>query len=228
MDSSGSAVPGAEITATSTTAGTKREATSGADGQFAFYAVPIGQYILNIVAAGFANAAVNAVQVNAGATSNLDQIKLALPIAASKVEVNGAASALLKQRIPRSPRPSVQSKISNLPLNNGFDTVTEVVPGIVSTHGDNFSNTNGDNYLVNGQSGRYNNSEIDGQSNNDNGIGGPQVSSVTRTRFKRSRSFQTTLAPNTDAMRARSSTTSPSPAPTHSTEAALSFTKNQS
>ena len=51
----------------------------------------------------------------------------------------------------------------------------KLVPGVVSTHGDGFSNTNGDNYSVNGQSGRYNNSEIDGQSNNDNTIGGPQV-----------------------------------------------------
>ena len=32
VDASGAAVPGAEITATSTTAGTKREATSGSDG----------------------------------------------------------------------------------------------------------------------------------------------------------------------------------------------------
>ena len=40
---------------------------------------------------------------------------------------------------------------------------------------DHFSNTNGDNYSVNGQSGRYNNFEIDGQSNNDNEIAGPQV-----------------------------------------------------
>ena len=45
----------------------------------------------------------------------------------------------------------------------------------MATGDDNFSNTNGDNYSVNGQSGRYNNYEIDGQSNNDNSIGGPLV-----------------------------------------------------
>jgi outer membrane receptor protein involved in Fe transport len=175
VDASGAAVPGADITATSTTAGTKREATSGSDGQFAFYAVPIGQYTLNIVVPGFANAIVNAVQVNAGATSNLNQVKLALPTATTRVEVEGAASALLQTTDSQVTTTFSAEQISNLPLNNGFDTVTEVVPGIVSTHGDNFSNTNGDNYSVNGQSGRYNNSEIDGQSNNDNGIGGPQV-----------------------------------------------------
>jgi outer membrane receptor protein involved in Fe transport len=175
VDASGAAVPGAEIRATSNSAGTTRQATSGSDGRFAFYAVPIGQYTLNIVAPGFANATVNAVQVNAGTTSNLNEIRLALPTATTQVEVNGAASALLQTTDSQVTTTFTAEQISNLPLNNGFDTVTEVVPGIVSTHGDNFSNTNGDNYSVNGQSGRYNNSEIDGQANNDNGIGGPQV-----------------------------------------------------
>jgi outer membrane receptor protein involved in Fe transport len=175
VDSSGAAVPGAQITASSNSQGSKRQATAGPDGRFAFFAVPIGQYTVNIAAAGFADATVNNVQVNSGATSNLNEIKLVLPTAATQVEVNGAASALLQTTDSQVTTTFTADQIQNLPLNNGFDTVTEVVPGIVSTHGDNFSNTNGDNYSVNGQSGRYNNSEIDGQSNNDNGIGGPQV-----------------------------------------------------
>ena len=94
---------------------------------------------------------------------------------ATQVEVNGAASSLLQTTDSQVTTTFSTEQLSNLPLNNGFDTVAEVVPGVVSTHGDSFSNTNGDNYSVNGQSGRYNNSQIDGQSNNDNGIGGPQV-----------------------------------------------------
>ena len=113
--------------------------------------------------------------MNAGATSSLNAVKLALPTATAQVEVNGAASALLQTTDSQVTTTFSAEQIQNLPLNNGFDTITEVIPGVVSTHGDNFSNTNGDNYSVNGQSGRYNNSEIDGQSNNDNTIGGPQV-----------------------------------------------------
>ena len=64
--------------------------------------------------------------------------------------------------------------VQNIPLNNGFDTVAELIPGVVSTHAAGFSNTNGDNFSVNGQRGRANNFEIDGQSNNDNTISGPQ------------------------------------------------------
>jgi outer membrane receptor protein involved in Fe transport len=175
VDTGGAAIPRAQITASSNGQGGKRETTSGADGQFAFYLVPIGQYTINIVAPGFAGTTVNAVQVNAGATSNLNAIKLALPTASTQVEVNGAASALLQTSDSQVTTTFSTDQVQNLPLNNGFDTVTEVVPGVVSTHGDNFSNTNGDNYSVNGQSGRYNNSQIDGQSNNNNGVGGPQL-----------------------------------------------------
>jgi outer membrane receptor protein involved in Fe transport len=174
-DASGAAVPRAQITASSNGQGAKRETTSGANGQFAFYLVPIGQYTVNIVAPGFAGMTVNAVQVNAGATSNLNAIQLALPNASTQVEVNGAASALLQTSDSQVTTTFNADQIQNLPLNNGFDTIAEVVPGVVSTHGDGFANTNGDNYSVNGQSGRYNNSQIDGQSNNNNGVGGPQL-----------------------------------------------------
>jgi len=175
VDGSGAAVPGATITAANSSQGTNRATVSKSNGEFAFFAVPIGQYTLSISATGFANATVNAVQVNAGATSSINAIKLALPTASTQVEVNGAASSLLQTTDSQVTTTFSTEQLSNLPLNNGFDTVAEVVPGVVSTHGDGFSNTNGDNYSVNGQSGRYNNSQIDGQANNDNGIGGPQV-----------------------------------------------------
>ncbi len=51
-----------------------RDGTSESNGEFSFFAVPIGQYTLTISATGFANATVNAVQVNAGATSSINAI----------------------------------------------------------------------------------------------------------------------------------------------------------
>ena len=65
-------------------------------------------------------------------------------------------------------------QVANLPLAGGFDELTLLVPGVVATHANNFSNTNGTGFSSNGQRGRSNNFEIDGQSNNDNSIGGPQ------------------------------------------------------
>src|SRR5262249_24397849 len=43
------------------------------------------------------------------------------------------------------------------------------------THDNSFSNNNGASFSTNGQRGRSNNFEIDGQSNNDNSVAGPQV-----------------------------------------------------
>ena len=96
VDPSGAAIPNAQVTATSTTQGTKRETTSGAAGEFSFYAVPIGQYTIAISAAGFAPATVNSVQVNAGAASGLKTVRLSLGSSATQVEVNGSSAALLQ------------------------------------------------------------------------------------------------------------------------------------
>ena len=173
LDPSGAVVPNAQLTATSNAQGTQLQTTSGADGSFSFHAVPIGIYTINIDAAGFANLKVTNVSVNSGATTDLRAASLHVSTA-TQVEVNGSTEALLQTSDSQVTTTFDAQTIQRAPLNNGFDTAAELIPGVVSTHGDNFSNTNGDNYSVNGQSGRYNNSEIDGQSNNDNTIGGPQ------------------------------------------------------
>jgi hypothetical protein len=175
VDPSGAAIPNAQVTATSNSQGTKRQTTSGSAGEFSLFAVPIGQYTLTISASGFASATVNSVQVNAGATAGLKAIKLSLAASTAQVEVNGSAAALLETSDSQVTTTFDSQAVQNIPLNNGFDTITEVIPGVTSTHGDNFSNTNGDNFSVNGQSGRNNNFEIDGQANNDNSVAGPQI-----------------------------------------------------
>ena len=65
-------------------------------------------------------------------------------------------------------------QITDLPTGGGLDKLTLLIPGVVRTLGDNFSNTNGVGFSSNGQRGRSNNFEIDGQSNNDNSVAGPQ------------------------------------------------------
>src|ERR1700733_10103573 len=175
VDPSGSAIPNAQITITSNSQGTTRKTTSGTAGDFSISAVPIGQYTLTISASGFSTATVNDLKVNAGATSGLKAIPLSLSTAHTQVEVNGSAAALLETSDSQVTTTLDSQSVQGIPLNNGFDTATEVIPGVVSTHGANFSNTNGDNFSVNGQSGRSNNFELDGQANNDNSVAGPQV-----------------------------------------------------
>ena len=66
-------------------------------------------------------------------------------------------------------------QLESLPLNNGFDEVALLTPGVVPTHDVGFSNTNGVGISSNGLRGRSNNFELDGQSNNDNSVAGPQI-----------------------------------------------------
>ena len=138
----------------------------------------MGVYKLIISATGFSDETVNNVTVRSGATTNLNQIALHIGTA-EQVVVNGSAATLLETTDSQVTTTFDAHTVETLPLNNGFDTVAEVIPGVVSTggryYGDNFSNDNGDNFSVNGQNGRYNNFEIDGQSNNDNSIGGPDA-----------------------------------------------------
>lgn len=175
-DPVGAVVPGAQIQLTDQANGLRLVQKSGGDGTFQFFLVPIGTYSALVTANSFSNENINNVEVVSGATTNLNDIKLQVASAASQVvEVNGSAAALLETSDSQVTTTFSTEQMQNLPLNNGFDTAVELIPGVVATGDDNFSNHNGDNYSVNGQSGRYNNFEIDGQSNNDNSIGGPQV-----------------------------------------------------
>jgi hypothetical protein len=177
-DPSAAAIVGAHLQLENTSSGLALENTSGADGTFKFFAVPIGTYKLVVNSAGFTPETVNNIAVQAGSTTNVGLVTLRIGTA-EQVEVNGAAAALLETTDSQVTTTFDTKTVANLPLNNGFDTIAEVVPGVASTggrtYGDDFSNQNGDNYSVNGQSGRYNNFEIDGQSNNDNSIGGPSA-----------------------------------------------------
>ncbi|MGA7339402.1 MAG: carboxypeptidase regulatory-like domain-containing protein, partial [Terracidiphilus sp.] len=175
-DSSGAVIPGAQVQLTNLANGLKLVQNSTADGSFKFFLIPIGTYNALITANGFASEQISNVQVVSGATTNLNGIALRVANGQTvQVEVNGSAAALLETSDSQVTTTFSTESMQTIPLNNGFDTLVEVIPGVVATGDDNFSNTNGDNYSVNGQSGRYNNFEIDGQSNNDNTIAGPQV-----------------------------------------------------
>lgn len=173
-DPQGAVIPGARVTATNDATGVVLTTTSLSAGDFAFHAVPIGRYTVKVAASGFSLATVSNVQVNAGVTSDLKQIGMKIG-ATQVVQVSGSGEELLNPTQSQVTTTFSSQSLEQVPLNNGFDTITEVIPGVVSTHGDNFSNTNGDNFSVNGQSGRANNFELDGQNNNDNSIGGPQI-----------------------------------------------------
>ncbi len=172
-DPMGAVVANATVKAVNTTTGMSFTGTSNRQGVYVISNVPVGTYNVTISASGFTSVIVDHVVVAAGNATPIPTQKLALGQAAQTVQVEGGAAELLNTTTAQGEMVMDSEQLQSLPVNGAFDNVTLAVPGVVQTHNNNFSNTNGVGYSVNGQRGRSNNSEIDGQSNNDNSIGGP-------------------------------------------------------
>jgi hypothetical protein len=170
-DSTGAVIPNASIEARNQATGVVLQVTSNGEGVFLIPNVPIGSYSLTATASGFGKNTLNNVAVVAG---NQTPVKVTLQVGgtAETVQVEGAAADIINTESAQSETSIDTEQLASAPVAGAMDDITLVAPGVTIQH-DNFSNTNGENYSVNSQRGRSNNSEIDGQSNNDNSIGGP-------------------------------------------------------
>jgi hypothetical protein len=173
-DTTGAVIAGASITATAKATNVALTTTSGSDGSFSFRDVPIGTYTLVITESGFAGLTLNNIEVASSREQALGVQKLSPGTAEAVVEVSGAQN-ILETSQAQVTTTFDSEQLTNLPTAGGFDELALLIPGVVDTHVDNFSNSNGANFSVNGERGRANNFEIDGQANNDTTITGPQV-----------------------------------------------------
>jgi len=175
VDPTDAVIPGATITAVSDSTKTTLQVKTGAEGAFLISNVPIGTYTVTIEANGFGSSTISGVQVVTGNTTPLGRRQLAPGVAAQTVQVESGSAQLLNTDSAQGETIFDTKQLETLPVNGAFDDTALLVPGVVATHMDNFSNTNGAGFSANGQRGRSNNFEIDGQSNNDNSVTGPQV-----------------------------------------------------
>jgi hypothetical protein len=173
-DNTGAVIAGATITATAQATNITLKTTAGDDGSFSFKDVPIGIYTVVISDSGFAGLTLNNIEVASSREQALGIEKLSPGSTESVVEVS-AAQNILETSQSQVTTSFDSEQLTNLPTAGGFDELALLIPGVVDTHMDNFSNTNGANFSVNGERGRANNFEIDGQANNDTTITGPQV-----------------------------------------------------
>jgi hypothetical protein len=173
QDATGAVVPGAKVTVIKPDTNAVFTATSGANGNFSLNDLPVGIYNIKFEAPGFSTLALQNVRVDSNHTQDLGIQKLATGTSLTTVEVN-ASEALLETTQAQISTTFDTQQVAQLPTFGGFDELTLLVPGVVATHANNFSNTNGTGFSSNGQRGRSNNFEIDGQSNNDNSVAGPQ------------------------------------------------------
>ena len=173
-DTTDAVIAGAAITATAKATNVTLKTTSTADGSFSFKDVPIGTYTLVISQSGFASLTLENIEVASSREQALGIQKLSPSGTETVVEVS-AAQNILETSQAQVTTTFDSEQLTNLPTAGGFDELALLIPGVVDTHGDNFSNTNGANFSVNGERGRANNFEIDGQANNDTTITGPQA-----------------------------------------------------
>ncbi|MGQ0734737.1 MAG: carboxypeptidase regulatory-like domain-containing protein [Acidobacteriota bacterium] len=165
-DSSGAVVPDAKVTLTGVRTGVSSERTSDANGNFEFFTVRIGTYLVTAEKAGFSIALVDNVQVTVGARQRVD-LTMAVGQLTEKIEVSARAVLLQTDSSDRS-QVITGEQTRALPLNGReYAALALLSPGVRLSA----LNTGGftpreASFNVNGLRSTFNNFLIDGVDNN--------------------------------------------------------------
>jgi len=173
VDQTGAAIPNASIAATGESTGATLKALANGQGEFIISDVPLGSYAVVVSATGFGPSRFNHVVVVAGNATSVGKVAMNLGSTAQTVQVEADTGALINSESAQVETTIDAVQLESAPVTGALDNMALMVPGVVNVHADANSNTNGINFSVNGQRGRSNNSEIDGETNNDTSIGGP-------------------------------------------------------
>ena len=167
-------VPGATVKITNVDTGQTREATTNDEG---FYRVtnlqPSNNYKVEVSKQGFAPASLEHVAIHIATENNAD---IAFAQAAG---ATGTVTVTAEQQLIQSTQNQLSTnyttqQLTQLPFNGGLiDNLALLTPGIVTPGDADF--TNGVGISANGNRGRSNNFQIDGQDNNDNSVAGPSL-----------------------------------------------------
>lgn len=159
VDPSGAVVSGAEVKAVNSATSIEYATVSSSDGQFAFQDIPLGNYVVKVVANGFPPFAASNVQVTAGTIYTLP-VKLALSQQSTTVEVS-AAALVLDTTTETQTTTLAGDDLQATPLNGrDFTQLVALAPG--------FSGYSGGGYgSLNGTRANQINWQIDGSDNND-------------------------------------------------------------
>ncbi|HYT77052.1 MAG TPA: carboxypeptidase-like regulatory domain-containing protein, partial [Vicinamibacterales bacterium] len=134
VDSSGAAVPGADITAVDDATGTTFRAVSTATSAFQIPAVPSGTYTVTVALQGFKTAVLKGVHVSISGPAN---VKTTLEVGGVQENVTvGAASDIVQTQSTAIAQTLNARQIANLPVPGraAFDLVS-YMPGVTSTDG---------------------------------------------------------------------------------------------
>lgn len=127
-DSTGAVVPAAKVTLTNTQTGVSAERTSDANGNYEFFNVRIGSYIVTAEKEGFSVALTDNVQVTVGARQRVD-LSMAVGQLNEKIEVSARAVLLQTDSSDRSQLITAEQTRA-LPLNGReYSALTLLSPG---------------------------------------------------------------------------------------------------
>jgi len=171
-DSTGAAIPNAEVKAINEQQGLTRTAPTNASGSYLFAALPVGTYDVVVTAQGFKKYQAKGVILQVGQKARVD---VAMEVGAANVEVTVEGSAIAQVETQSSDLSGTLNgkEVSQLELNGrDFKQLITLVPGVSDQTGNDEGQvgvTANNSYSVNGGRTEYNNWEIDGGDIQDNG-----------------------------------------------------------
>jgi hypothetical protein len=194
-DNSGAAVPDAQLTISNAERGFTRVVASDSTGSYSLTRIPIGTYSIAVEKAGFQRTVRTDLNLNVGQVLRVD-FQLAIGTVSEKVEVSGNPTAVETETSAIS-HVVTSSQVSQLNLEaRNFANLATLVPGAAalasgfdpSSVGDLANST----ISFNGIPGNYNNWEVDGTNDVDQGSGSnslmvfPSVDSIAEFRISTS------------------------------------------
>jgi len=167
-DAHGLAVPDAKVVARNLGTSETRELTADKDGSFRFVELPVGQYEVSAIAAGFEEVRVPQVRVEVGVATTVNLALSQVKGHVEKIEVTEnvplveTSSTTLSQVVDHT-------MVQELPLNGrDFGKLVALAPG-VTVEGSGVAGTEKGfgQFNINGNRDRSNNYNLDGTDNND-------------------------------------------------------------
>jgi len=171
-DSSGAAIPNADVTISNPEHGITRVTKTNGQGDYLESALPPGSYNLIVAAAGFKKYEAAGVILRVAQKARAD-ITLQVGAAGTEVTVEGTQVAQVETQSNEVAGTITSKEISQLQLNGRvFTQLVTLTPGVTNQTGSSegqYGITGSVNYSVNGGRLEYNNWELDGGDNMDNG-----------------------------------------------------------
>jgi hypothetical protein len=174
-DPSGAAVSGAKVVVTSPERGITREMDTNASGDYNQSALPPGNYDIIVTAGGFKKFQAKAVKLDVAEKARVD-VSLEVGAVSTEVIVQGENVAQVETQSSELAGTVTGKEITQLELNGrNFTSLVTLVPGVSNQTGQDEPSVgiNGSvAFSMNGGRVEYNNWELDGGDNMDNGSNG--------------------------------------------------------